>query len=248
MYKGRPEIIWDSTTGLPHSIMGFLTEPRKGDPDEIACEFIRKNEDLLGIDSDAIQLVKIEKMGSEVHLIYQEYFCNIPVEWAFVKVHMKNTGEIFWIISDYKPIKDAKITPSITKEVAFDHALSHLNPKDDIKAPDKWNLAIFRFGDEYRLVYKFKFFTKDPLGYWIYYVDANTGEVIYRLNDLRFVTTGNVQGKIFPLTGADALTSYPMRNEYVQVGNTRVTTNANGDYSNPEDGTCLLYTSPSPRD
>jgi Zn-dependent metalloprotease len=62
-----------------------------------------------------------------------------------------------------------------------------------------------------REAYRMRVRTADPPGDWMTYVDATTGEVLWRYNRVRFIVTGGtVTGDVHPANGTDPLVSQPL--------------------------------------
>ncbi len=236
-YKGKPKIIWDEYTGLPHSVYDFMTKKEKGSPEQIAKGFLKKEYDLFRIKVDELKLKAQNDRMKENHLYFEQCYKGVKVEGGAVKVHLKD-GSVFWVVSDFKPDISIDINPVLSKEDAINCALRELSPQKSFEVDTAYPV-ILPEGLDYRLCYKVKIWCTEPLGYWIYYVDAISGEVVKKLNDLRFATYGYVYGKIFPLTGGDAMEVRAFPNEYVWVGGQRATTDENGYYYLAVDDTLI---------
>jgi hypothetical protein len=72
-------------------------------------------------------------------------------------------------------------------------------------------------GFEYRLAYKLSASTSEPAEY-LSIIDANTGELLYRKNQMHYITDdGYLSGMIFPTTPFDSLVSRPFELETVNI-------------------------------
>ncbi len=70
---------------------------------------------------------------------------------------------------------------------------------------------------EYHLVYKIELSPlRDPLSSWVYFVDANDGQILYRYDRMISLTiNGNVTGAVYPECPADTSITVPFRNQVV---------------------------------
>ncbi len=76
-------------------------------------------------------------------------------------------------------------------------------------------------GYEYHLAYEIELAPlKKPLSAWVYFVDANDGQVLYRYDRMIPLSiNGNVTGTVYPECPADTPINVPFRNQIVSVFN-----------------------------
>jgi len=237
-YNNRWKIRFSPRAGYPSAIYGYKTRSKKGEPDEIAKEFITQKHELLNIDVKSLKSAKISKRKKWNHIKYEQQYKGISVEGGKVLVHQTDKGEIAALYSDYFHEINISIIPKITNASAIKIVENELKPKLPPKKQPKTELVIFPspIDDKYYLSYKVKFICEEPLGNWIYFIDANTGNIIFKYNDLRFGTSGTINGKIFPSVGTDSLIEEPFANTSVVVNGSTETTNASGYYSSSQEG------------
>ncbi|WP_156161316.1 PGF-pre-PGF domain-containing protein [Methanosarcina sp. 1.H.A.2.2] len=83
------------------------------------------------------------------------------------------------------------------------------------------SLVIYPVGNEgsyeYHLAYKIELAPlRDPLSAWVYFVDANDGQILYRYDRMISLTVnGNVTGTVYPECPADTPINVPFRNQRV---------------------------------
>lgn len=70
---------------------------------------------------------------------------------------------------------------------------------------------------EYHLAYKIELAPlRDPMSSWVYFVDANDGQILYRYDRMiSFDICGNVTGTVYPECPADTPITVPFRNQTV---------------------------------
>ncbi|WP_053002285.1 M4 family metallopeptidase [Kordia jejudonensis] len=133
---------------------------------------------------------------SFTHYTYQQYYNNIKVEHGIYKVHARDNyltsanGEFF-------DVQIAGTTASISAKNAFERLLSQINAttyawesetnalRGDYQKPEG-ELVILpvknndRTGFDFKLTYKYDIYTLAPFNRAIYFVDANSGNIVAR--------------------------------------------------------------------
>ncbi len=199
---------------------------------EVVKDFLRENGRALGINSDEIRLELARTSRGYHHLLFTQIVDGIPVEFSRLKVHLMEDGTILGLNSSLRPDIRAARVPSITETAAAAKVAEDLGT-----FPPRGGTLVFypvRESDEIRLAWKFR--KSGPGGSWVYYVDAQSGDLLFRYNDLRFQavcqTSGTITGEVYvmdPDTGAE-LATRPIRHQkvYVVDASTFVLTDDNG--------------------
>lgn len=167
------------------SIKDFIKKQFKTDPE---TQFIRKNEP------------KIDK-GFKAEKL-QQYYKNIKVEHAILNVVSKN-GKLKSLNGKFIPINSIDTNPSLSEKEALKHALDEIEAREYaweneekeklIKRLKKSETATYypkgelviieknRYSDNPipTLTYKFDVYATQPISRKNYYIDANSGEVIF---------------------------------------------------------------------
>lgn len=160
--------------------------------------------------SDAMQLVRTDRddIGMR-HYRFRQQYNNVPVFGAEFIIHerpgrpYKGNG---FILPNFKILT----SPAISSETALASALNEVNaekymwqePKNEalLKKVLKDDFAtfypkpqlmiigpnVFPFMKEYRLAYKIDVYAEKPLSYYSIFVDAQTGEIITKFNNMQF--------------------------------------------------------------
>jgi len=196
---------------------------------------MEENRGLLKVDPAELQLEETKSFGGITHFLYRQVHGGIPVETAAVKLHVTEAGEVIGFQSRFEPQFDVPLQPSITEL----SALAAVSADTGRAVSAKGELALFpdeRDGKIY-LAWKFKVRNtggSDP-GLWYYFVDAHSGRVLYRYNDLRFAcpgSSGTVSGLVFPVSpdlslAAQGAVQRPIVNQFVwRVNNASSTVSA----------------------
>ena len=223
-YGKKWKMQYNHFSGAVKNIWGYKTQSRLGKPEDIAKDFITQNHDLFKINFSHLNFKKTIRHKNYRHIKYTQTYKDIPVERGKVSVHLLTDNSIIGINSSYFTDIDLEIMPHISRESALDLVKSNLQVKS---VPLKiFPAVLVIFPDEekekYYLAWKVRIRLNNPLGDWIYFIDAGSGEILFKYNNLRF---GTVSGMIFPEFGSDNLGNRPFANEYVVVNGTFTTTN-----------------------
>ena len=181
-------IRWDKKTGVPVRISGILSEVSSKDAREIAMAFFKENKDIFGIRSakEELSITKVKKdaHGWE-HVTIQQVYKKLPVENKQIKVHMNKDKQIEVVNGNYQPNIDINTTPAISDTQAVAAARAAINPKKEPMKKPKSELVVYAFNGKNYLTWKIRIFSEDPLGDFIYYIDASNGEVIDSYNNFK---------------------------------------------------------------
>ena len=177
-------------TALPEAIVGGKTRCYTGNSKSIAEQFINENSEMLQIDFSKLKFSYSKKAMGIDHLVYKEIYNDIPVEFSYVKLHIKDNGEIIGYQAKYEPVINTSPIPNITAMFAkgIISADYGSRPRGAVKLvyyPDESDGTI-------KLAWKIKARgSKTNPGSWIYYVDADNGDILFKYDDLRYVCSGD---------------------------------------------------------
>lgn len=188
------KIRWDKKTGTPARLSGKLSERIDADAKEIALRFFKANEALFSMTDSEQELtvvdVKKDPRGKE-HVKLQQIYKSLPVEGKQVSVHINKNKEVQQVSGSFVPKIVLDTTPTIQSSNAINSAITaskqDLNPKMELIQEPEARLIIYNYKDKTYLAWKTRLDSDEPLGQFVYYVDAHTGKVIHFYNDLKFV-------------------------------------------------------------
>lgn len=229
----------NNATGRASVLVGAKSRRFSGTSAQAAGSFISENADLLGTDgSDLTKQAEGTRKGKH-HIRYTQEYRGIPVERSETTVHLSANNEVQAVFSKYRPDISLDITPAISADAAFNVVAAEMQLADSTAVAKKETRLVILPSDDGAcyLCWKVNFFSEQPLGQWVHYVDAHTGTIVEGFNDLRFDTSGTVQGKYFPQYGSDPVRTGPFANEYVTVNGDRQTTGILGNYTTTQSGT-----------
>ena len=199
-----------------------LSVPIKGTPEEIARKWLSETSSraLFAEAEDVNVNLKFkgemkDKIGMS-HVRFTQDVKNIPVFGASLNVHIKQTedeGIVKSVNGRYLPGVDINTKPDIQFEQAAENALefSRNNDEDASLIKDlSGQLNIYFHEGEYRLVWLVDVLGQDgknPAA-WKCFVDAHSGEVLHRYNDIKFIL-GCSQPKPVPTPPVPPIPSSP---------------------------------------
>lgn len=192
-------------TGLPESLVFGETIRYSGDPPAAARLFIEENKELLGVDYSKLSLFLKRKMLGVVHLWYKQEENGLPVEFAYVKIHINKEGRVIGYQAKYEPEIELSPFPFIDGNSAENKVSADLGGSPSMSSslvyyPDE-------FSGEVKLAWKTEARGGGKSGSWIYYTDANTGEILFKYDKIQYAcvspfnqATGTVKGMVYEIS------------------------------------------------
>lgn len=227
-HEGRWKLRLDPRTGEPAALSEGRTAPRAGPAAAVSRQFLREQRQLLGVDPDSLEIEKESKGDGHRHVLYRQRHRGVPVEFAKVKVHLDDAGSVIGANSTYEPDLNLNMTPVISAAQAASAAESDSGGKADGAA----TLVVLPLESTGRSHLAWKVKVAAPAAAWRYYVDARTGQILFRYNNLRFqvcLTSGVVQGAVYDIDPASTpARNRPVDNQWVYIADasTRALTGA----------------------
>ncbi len=194
---------WNAYTGTAHWAYGSAVKMAPSittatQVEQLARRVVDENYDVLGAENEYLQLAATPRgMGKwAAHL--QQYWNGHEVWEAKVRMVFHENGNLMLMGSDYHRNIDIDPRPSISAGTAAEYARQDLPfeaGRGDSYQVDSDLLVLpvptSETDVEYHLVYRVRVNTAEPLGEWVTHVDAHTGEVVWRYNDVHFAFEGS---------------------------------------------------------
>ncbi len=141
--------------------------------------------------------VQVDKLGY-THVRLAQYYQGLPVVGGELVVHINDRDVIYQLNGKYLQAVKTSIQPSITADEALTIGLEEQKGKPDLQITRMPALVIY--GDY--LAYHYVISHKGPdVGQWWYYVDAHTGKLIYRYNNIQYAAPNEGSGSHAPVSG-----------------------------------------------
>lgn len=144
-----------------------------------------------------LKRVIVDRSGNR-HVRTSQTYRGVPVAGAEAVVHINDQNQVYRITGTYLPDLVLEVEPSISASDALEIGLRDFQNNPDVVISQDPELVIF----SKRLAYHYilSHLNPDP-GRWIYYVDAHSGRILWRYNDIQSATPGesgsyqNLSGK-----------------------------------------------------
>ncbi len=247
-YGGTWQVaLWDPLSRSPELVLGSGVELAPAglladtEAAETADRFVAGNADLLGADASDLMVENVVRGAGKVAVHYGQRYHGIPVIGGRVRTVFTETGRLFVFGSSFHRGIDVNPAPAIQGQEAEGIARAALpfNPATDrvLSAPELLVLPVpgGESGVEYHLVWRMTVATAEPYGAWVSHVDAHSGQIIWRYNDVHNAYSGTVTGVVDEGSGycaGPAPDPWPLSEMTVTVtGAGTATTDINGDFS-----------------
>lgn len=133
-----------------------------------------------------LKRVIVDRSGNR-HVRTVQTYRGVPVAGAEVVVHINDRNQVYRITGTYLPDLVLSVEPSISESDALELGLRDVQNNHDTVVIQDPELVIF--GKHLAYHYILSHLNPDP-GRWIYYVDAHSGQILWRYNDLQSATPG----------------------------------------------------------
>ncbi|HEV7746580.1 MAG TPA: M36 family metallopeptidase [Pyrinomonadaceae bacterium] len=186
MKVSRFKTVPGTSYGTPKEVWGFRTRARRGRPEIIARDFLKANHKFLALEPHLLRRTRvIESLGAH-HIIHQQRLHKVPIHRAYVTVHLDRNGRVYLVKN--RAVPRELLQPSadfeISKTTAWQKARRSVTKKPHgaivIKAEPIW----FPLKSKLRPAYKVRVRELKPRGDWLVFVDAKTGLVLGKYDNL----------------------------------------------------------------
>jgi hypothetical protein len=247
---GAWHAVWNEATGTPHRawgrgipLRGFAGEASA--VDAAVRTFIAAHPEAIGRPA-GLETASVSRAGGRWYARYRQTLKGVPLLFADLEFRIGADGRLFAFGADTREIpaetRTEPVIPAAVARVAATRGLPFVAGRDRVEAGTGLFLFPRESGGalEYRLVYDVRVRVADPPGHWITLVDAEDGEVLWRLNRVRHEVTGTVSGEIHPLLPTDPLEARPFAQLEVGDGTNTAVTNPDGAWSLPPNGAVTI--------
>ncbi len=240
---------WNPQTNTPHYIYGTGAQvaPTFASADEAvtkALDLVRSNPAVFRANAANLRLDAAPRALGKQAVHFQQTYHGLDVYGGKVVLTFTEGGRLFVVGSDYYDGITVNPNPSIPANVAIDIAQRSLAPAQSEVTSFEPKLMVLpvpvsETSVDYRLVWQVKVRTEEPLGIWVTSVDAQSGEIVWRYNDICFVDyVGTTHGLVQRFSYCDGQSTEIMPYLRIQVtGLSPVYADARGDWTVPYSGT-----------
>jgi Zn-dependent metalloprotease len=191
---------FNNKTGKVKALFGALSKRYENGPEKTARSFLSESTELFGLQQNLSDLktVRVDETPERDHVRFQQTHNGIPVVGAFVIVHANKNSQVTMVQNGHAGEILTVNSDLITAAVAGDIA------RNDLKASQKEGTVLKEGKSEklvapqdgaYSYVWQITIPTEKPFGLWVYRVDAESGKILYKANEIDSLKTG--QGKAY---------------------------------------------------
>lgn len=208
----------NGATKNPRSLVGGRSV-RVGSGDKNALKFIKSNKDLLGVNEKDLKLLrKPLKSAVGMHFYFKQYYKDLPVENAYVKVNVDKSGALLNYQSTYVPDLNIDVKESVSAASAASIAAQDAGGKA-LNTPEKV-IYVTPGTTQAKLAWKTLVQGgENAPAKWDYYVDAQTGDVLNRISKIFYASKKaafsiNIN-PVYPNAPGISTQTLPLSNMYV---------------------------------
>jgi len=178
--------------GTPKEVWGFRTRPESGGPVRIARRFLRANQSLLGLEGllGALPTARtVESLGA-THVILQQRHRRLRVHRAYVTLHLDRKRRVYLVKNRAIPqaLLPETLEARLTAGEAERRARKALGRRGRGAHAFPMERLWFPRRDRLELAYKVRLQHDRPRREWIFYVNARTGGILSRWDNLAKTT------------------------------------------------------------
>ncbi|MBH0172405.1 peptidase M4 family protein [Fictibacillus sp. 23RED33] len=193
-----------SDSGTPAFLAGKLSSKSKSSAQKVLFNYVNSHKSIFKLgnttaeDSFSILESTKEANGNTVLRLQQEYN-GVPI-WGYTQVaHINKNGELTVISGEVAPEMDKQSKLNNAKQISGKKAVRiataalGLKPEYE-KKPKADKIVLIKDGKaHFAYLVNLNYLTPEP-GNWNYFIDAQSGEILNRYNDMHEVTGTNTTG------------------------------------------------------
>jgi len=182
-------VLQDEETGRLRYVTGHLSDPVPyGQEADATFRFLAENKSAYLMKDPAeevtVKRVDLDKLGMR-HVRMAQQYKGVPVYGSELIAHFSKDNALEAVNGTYVEGIEVDPTPQKSSDEAVRIALSDLKSFFGAGQPNRPELIIFPWEGQNYLAWRFELFSDSPMGRWEYFVDANTGEVIFKANRIK---------------------------------------------------------------
>jgi Zn-dependent metalloprotease len=185
------KVDWNKENATPIFLYGNLNSTKSASSAEAAAiQFMSANSVLFKLKNPMNELEMHSQDGDELgytHIKYDQQVNGVPVWGSQLGVHINNGGQIYCVSGDYHPTIEIATSPAVLEQNAKQVAMDDLKKTEKRPIDSKGTLVVFPWQGGYLLCWNVEVFGTQPNDIdWQYFVDAVTGEVVFKYNDIKY--------------------------------------------------------------
>lgn len=215
---------WNRQSDSPHIVYGSGAQIASPFTDDASVEsaaryVLEQNSTALHVNPEQLRLDVVQGGMGKIAAHFIQTYEGLDVLGGRAHVTFTDEGRAFVMSSDYYVIENLDVTPTLSMTQAENIAMGDLSfAQKNISAKAEEASALYVLPVptaldevEYHLVYKVTVETDGRTGVWVNHVDATTGEILTRQNDVHFINyTGTTSGEVQDGTYCDGSAIVPL--------------------------------------
>jgi hypothetical protein len=195
LQQNRWQATFSTNTGRVKRLYGAKSKAYGDTPENNAREFLKDAHMLFGVQSDLSNLTihSANKTPKRQHIRFQQTHNGVVVKGAQIVVHSDQKGRVTMVQNDYQdeivPSNQNLLSLDAARDIAREELSVQLGAQAKMSDSIAENLIIPHKGG-YVHIWKITTPTKTPPGLWVYHVDAQSGEILYRGDEIFYMTKG----------------------------------------------------------
>lgn len=179
-----------NSVGIPTHVEGDLTPAgSQGDEIDISYTFFEENKHLFKMENPRKELIRKKIKKDELgmtHVFFNQTYKGVMVYGGELIVHFTSQKRIKSVNGFYKHGINISPNPNISKQESED--IASLDLKNNFGTGDitDTRLMVYNHEGAYHLIWKMMLKIDSPPGNWEYFIDANSGEILYKANRIKF--------------------------------------------------------------
>lgn len=231
----------DRRTGRAHFAIGADLRPAlsiqgAGHAEQLARDVVASHTDMLGVADAEAQLRDVAHVAGKWAVHFDQVIGGVPVYHGRAFVVFGESGRVMAMGSDFFPHEGPVPAAALSASDALAAASVSLGAdiRTDLPTETKLFLVPVPSGEQYALTpaWQARFTTDEPFGEWNTLVDAVSGAILSRANEVEAINvTGNVDAHTQDFSYCDGISVRSMANLTVSVsGGGNDQTDQNGDF------------------
>ena len=181
---------WDARTGRFSRLSGKLSEPMPGSGQQVALDFFVANRSLLNMtdpyDELTVIKAKVDHRGWE-NIKLQQSYKGLIVEGSQLILSIDDQRQVRMVNSrHYIGGIDLDTKPAISSGIATSMVRAHIAVQKEGPNGPTTTKVVYPYAGNILLAWKVQLFAHEPVGDFIYYIDAQTGTIINHYNNMPF--------------------------------------------------------------
>ncbi len=190
-YQNQWTASFSKKTGKVKLLYDFRSRQYPADgPENVAREFLKESGTLFGMKQDLsdLKVIRVNRTSDRDHVKLQQTYNGIPIADVFVLAHSNKQNQVTMVqnnyIEEFQPSNREQLSAEAAMEIARNDLRASLGSNATFSEA-KAEKLIAPYEGAYYYVWNTMISTRNPSGLWVYRVDASTGQILHKSNQIR---------------------------------------------------------------